>query len=221
MGCIKTKAEVKRLKEAANITKHIFKKVLTRIKPGVCESEIAKSIGDAIKQRGLKRSFKTIVASGPNAASPHARPTKRRFKKNDAVVVDFGVVYEGYHSDMTRTVILGALSGTMRKIHQVVRLAQKNAIEKIASGVRISDLVCEVHNYIRKRNLGKYIMHSLGHGVGLKIHEAPKLSEKNRRFFEEGMVVTIEPGLYVKGLGGVRIEDMLVVTRNKAKVLTR
>ena len=221
MGRIKTEAEIKRLKKAADITKQIFKKVSKKIKPGVRELEISKSIDNAIKQKGLKRSFRTIVASGPNAANPHARPTRRRLKKNDAVVIDFGVVYEGYHSDMTRTVILGALSEKMRKIHQVVRFAQKIAIGKVVSGVRISELVCKIHNYIRKRRLGKYILHSLGHGVGLKIHEAPKLSEKNQRFLEENMVVTIEPGLYVKGLGGVRIEDMLVVTRNKAKVLTR
>jgi len=214
-------ARVDYLDKAAKITVNIFNTVSKEIKPGVPESKIAKRIEGIIKKKGLKRSFKTIVASGPNAAKPHAKVTDRKIGKTDLVVVDFGVIYKGYHSDLTRTVIVGRISPSMRRLYSTVKRAQKIAIQKVRSGLKISDFVKSVHDHIRKKGFGKYILHSLGHGVGKKIHQAPKLSEKNKGKLNANIVVTIEPGLYVKGKCGVRIEDMIFIGKNTKRVLTK
>lgn len=212
--------EIKHLKKAAVIARDIFAVISKRIKPGASEREIAHDIEAIVKRKGLKRSFKTIVASGPNAAKPHAKITDRKIAKNDVVVVDFGVVYRGFCSDMTRTVIVGKINPAMRKLYKVVREAQGRAIRRVRPGVKISKLVSDTHGYIRKKGLGKHILHTLGHGLGKRIHQAPKLSEKNKRILKKDMVITIEPGLYVKGKGGVRIEDMILITKNGYEVLT-
>jgi len=217
----KNAKEIKYLAKAAEITLDIYRVVAAQIKPGVREVEIADNIENIIRKRALKRSFQTIVASGPNAARPHAKVTKRKIRPNDTVVIDFGVIYKGYHSDMTRTVMVGKPDSTMRRLYGVVKTAQKMAIRKVKPGAKISDLVRSVHDYMRKAGMGRYIMHSLGHGVGKKIHENPKLSEKNKHSLKKNTVITIEPGLYVKKIGGVRIEDMVLINKKGARVLTR
>lgn len=216
----KKKEEISRLKKAAKITKDIFGVISKRVKPGVREHEIASEIDGIIKRKGLNRSFRTIVASGPNAAKPHAKVTVRKIGQNDLVVIDFGVVYKGYHSDMTRTVVVGRISPAMRKLYKAVKTAQAMAIKKVRPGLKISDFVSWIYDYMRRKGLGKYIRHGLGHGIGKRIHEPPKLSEKNKKILKKRMVITIEPGLYIKGKGGVRIEDMVSVSKNGAKVLT-
>jgi len=217
---VKRAKEIRYLAEAAGITKDIFAVISKSVKPGARESEIARELEALIKQRGLRRSFKTIVASGPNAAKPHAEITERIIKTNDVVVLDFGVIYKGYHSDMTRTMFVGNISPALRKLYKVVKAAQKMAIQKVRDGAKISSIVQGVHDYMRGKGLGKNILHSLGHGLGTRIHEAPKLSEKNKRKLKKNMVLAIEPGLYIRGIGGVRIEDMALVRKNGARVLT-
>ncbi len=218
---LKSAKEIKYLAKAAKITSAIYRVVAKEVRPGAREIEIARSIEGIIRKKGLKRSFRTIVASGPNAAKPHAKVTERKIRSKDAVVVDFGVIYRGYHSDMTRTIMMGKADSTMRRLYGVVETAHKMAVQKVRPGIRISDFVGGVHDYIKKAGLGQYIMHSLGHGIGKKIHEGPKLSEKNKRILKERTVITIEPGLYIKKRGGVRIEDMVMVKRKGARVLTR
>jgi len=212
-------SRIANLTKAAKITKNIFARTKKEIKPGASESEIAQKIERAIKRKGLKRSFRTIVASGPNGAKPHAKLTGRRIRKNDLVVVDFGVIMNGYCSDMTRTVIVGKGIPKLRKLYLAVKIAQKTAMRKARAGIKISDLVSGINNYMRKKGFGAYILHSLGHGLGLKIHEAPKLSEKNNALLKKGMVVTIEPGLYMRDVGGVRIEDAALITEKGARAL--
>ena len=202
------------------ITSDLYKAARKWIRPGERECDIARALERLIKKKGLKRSFRTIVASGPNAAKPHAKPTARIIKKNDVVVLDFGVIYKGYHSDMTRTVLLGKIEGKMRRLYSAVKAAQKKAIKKVRPGLKISRLARDANDYMRRKGFGKYILHTLGHGIGKKIHEAPKLSEKNRNMLKKGMVITIEPGLYVKGAGGIRIEDMVCLTKKGNVVLT-
>lgn len=213
--------EIAYLAKAAKITSGIFRVVTKQVKPGAREIEIARSIDSIIKKKGLKRSFRTIVASGQNAAKPHAKVTGRKIGQKDAVVVDFGVIYRGYHSDMTRTIMVGKANPVMRRFYDTIKTAQKMAIKKIRPGIKISDFVRSVHDYIRKRGLGRYIAHSLGHGIGTRVHEGPKLSEKNKRILKERAVVTIEPGLYMKKIGGARIEDMVLVGKNGVRVLTK
>ncbi|MCQ9206626.1 MAG: M24 family metallopeptidase [Omnitrophica bacterium] len=215
----KSKNAIRNLTEAAKITKNIFTAVRPEIKPGASEREIARKIENLIMKRGLRRSFTTIVASGPNAAKPHAKLTDRKIKKNDLVVVDFGAIYKGQRGDMTRTVIIGKMEKRMRELYNAVATAHKMAIKKIRPGIKISDFVQSINRYMRKKGFEKHIRHTLGHGIGTRIHEGPKLSEKNNRILKEGMVVTIEPGLYVDGKGGVRIEDAVCITKNGARVL--
>jgi len=221
MAQIKSTREIKLLKKAADITNDIFRCVSKKVKPGVRESEIVAETEAIIKKKGLKRSFPTIVASGPNAAKPHAKVTERKIKTNDVVVFDFGVIYKGYHSDMTRTIIVGKIDRKLKLLYQTVKKAQKVAIEKVRSGIKASDLAREAHDFMRKKGFGKYILHTLGHGIGMKVHEAPKLSEKNRHILKKNMVCTIEPGLYIKNKGGIRIEDMVLITEKGCQVLTR
>lgn len=218
---LKNKKQIKALKIAAKITVGIFKEIRKKVKPGALESEIVKEIEGIIKQKGVKRSFRTIVASGPNSAKPHAKPTNRKFKTNDIIVIDFGIVYKGYHSDMTRTFVLGRIDSKIKLLYKTVKKIQPDAIRKVKPGMKISEFVTYVNDYIRSKKLGKYILHSLGHGIGLKIHEGPKLSEKNNRVIKKRMVLTIEPGLYIKGLGGVRMEDMVLVRDTGCEVLTK
>ncbi len=218
---IKNKKQIKALKIAAKITVGIFKKITKKIKAGALESDIAREIETIIKQKGLKRSFRTIVASGPNSAKPHAKPTKRIFKTDDIIVVDFGVIYKGCYSDMTRTFVLGGIDSKMKLLYKIVKKAQSAAIKKVKPGMKISEFVKYVNNYIRSKRLGKYILHSLGHGIGLKVHEAPKLSEENRGIIKKGMILTVEPGLYIKGLGGVRMEDMVLIKDAGCEILTK
>jgi Xaa-Pro aminopeptidase len=214
-------AKIKNLTASAKITKNIFAAISKKIKPGVRESEIAREINQAIKKKGLKPSFMAIVASGPNAAKPHAKVTDRVIGNGDLVVLDFGVIYKGCCSDMTRTFVIGKISPKVKKLYKAVKAAHGMAIKKVKPGLKISDFVTGIHGFMRKRGMGKYILHSLGHGVGEKIHQAPKLSEKNRGLLKEGMVVTIEPGLYIKKRAGARIEDMVLLTGKGRKVLTR
>ena len=221
MHGVKTKKELRQLRHAAKITKSIYKDISKKVKPGRSELEIAGDIEENIRKKGFKRSFKTIVASGANTAMPHAKPTARRIKKNDAVMIDFGIVFNGYCSDLTRMITIGRQDPLRSKLYSAVLDAQDFAIKTLRPGIKISGFVAGVHNRMRKKGLGKYIMHSLGHGVGKRIHEAPKLSEKNMGTFKAGMVVTIEPGLYKKGSGGARKEDMIEITKSGARVLTK
>jgi len=217
---IKNKKDRDNLKKAAEITVNIFDKVKKEIAPGVAEKFIAARLEQEMKALGLSRSFKTIVGSGPNGALPHAELTDRVFSKNDMIVIDFGVNYKGIKSDMTRTVVLGKPDSLLLKIYDAVAKAQRAAIKNIRPGLKISDYVRSVHDNMRARGYGTYIRHTLGHGVGNRIHEAPKLSERNKRRLQENMVVTIEPGLYIPGKGGVRIEDMVLICKKGCKVLT-
>ncbi len=218
---IKTKEQIRVLRKAALITIDIFNEVKKYIKPGVSEKQVRDILEEKIKQRGLKRSFITIAAAGENAANPHAVVSGRKIKKNDVFVLDFGVIYYGLHSDFTRTVLIGQSNPKIQSIYNAVNNAVKISISSIKEGIKISDHVKKVHDYLRNKGFGKYIKHTLGHGLGTKIHEAPKLSERNKRKLKENMVVTIEPGLYIEGLGGVRIEEMVLIKKKGCEVLTK
>ncbi len=218
---VKTKDEIRILRKAAKITIDIFNKVKKHIKAGVTEEYIRDILQEEINKRGLKRSFITIAATGKNAAIPHAVVSGRKIKKNDVFVLDFGVIYYGLHSDCTRTLLIGKPTKKIISIYNAVKKAVQLSITTIKEDVKISDHVKKVHDYLRDQGFGKYIKHTLGHGLGTKIHEGPKLSEKNKRRLKANMVVTIEPGLYVKGLGGVRIEEMVLITKKGCEVLTK
>lgn len=184
------------------------------------ESDVAGQIKLQLKRFHAKPAFKTIVASGIRAALPHGWATSKRIREGELIVIDFGALYNGYRSDITRTVIVGKANSRQKRIWQIVRTAQAKAIRAVKPGKRCCDVDRAARGHITRQGFGKYFIHTTGHGIGRKVHQAPKISSKNQRRIKEGMVLTIEPGIYIKGWGGVRIEDMVLVTRSGCKVLT-
>ncbi len=195
-----------------------FKSIL---KPGLSENDLAAKMEYFIRAAsGERSSFEIIVASGSNSAFPHAKPTDRIIKPNDMVLLDLGVNYGGYNSDLTRVFFLGKINHRARKIHGIVKEAQKRSIKAIRPGAQISKVDEIARGFIRKKGFGKNFGHALGHGIGLEVHESPALSSKNHAELIPGMVLTIEPAIYLPGWGGIRIEDMILVTKKGCEILT-
>ena len=165
-------------------------------------------------------SFETIVASGPRAALPHGRASSRRLKRGDFVTLDFGATVEGYVSDLTRTVVLGRATTRQRRIYELIRRAQRAAVARARAGVPCRTLDSVARGIITRAGYGKRFEHGLGHGIGLRIHEGPGVNARSKTILRPGMVITIEPGVYLRGWGGVRIEDDVLIGRRGATVLT-
>ncbi len=165
--------------------------------------------------------FATIVASGPNSALPHARPTERVIKEGDMVVIDFGAKVQGYHSDMTRTFALGVTDTELLELVEAVAIAQEKGLESVKAGVSGGDVDLACRSVLDQKDLGRFFQHGTGHGVGLLIHEAPYLGANSTDILASGSVVTVEPGAYLFSKGGARIEDTMVVTENACEVLTQ
>lgn len=218
---IKKAEEINILRRAARATSSIWRQVKKDIRPGMSERSIASMIDVRVRGLGYENSFPTIVAAGENSAYPHAIPMGRRLKKGEHLLVDFGIRHQGYCSDLTRIWADGRIGRKIRLLKKHVRIVQDKVIEKLKSGVSAGALAREANLYFKNNNLGDYVCHGLGHGVGLDIHEAPFLKETSRERLKEGMVVTIEPGLYMPGVGGIRLEDMVLITKNGYEVLTR
>jgi Xaa-Pro aminopeptidase len=218
---IKDADEIATMRDAAVLISDVFYSVAKRIKPGMTELSLAAEIDYAMKQQGASRpSFETIIASGPRSAWIHARPSSKPLKKNELVVMDQGAILRGYSSDLTRTVFLGRPSGKVRGIYNSVLEAQRAAKEAIRPGVRTGAVDLAARRVLRQRGLEKYFTHSTGHGLGIEVHEMPRLASGDETLLAEGMVVTVEPGVYVEGFGGVRIEDDVLVTARGAEDLT-
>lgn len=216
----KSPHEVAILKKAARDTVRIWKDAKRVIEPGMTELEIARMLDILIRERGHTNSFPVIAASGANAAYPHALPGKKKFREGDLLLVDFGIRFEGYCSDLTRTYYKGRINRQIRAFREIVFRAHDLAVKKIKPGVKIGSLSKEVANIFNNMGFGDYMLHGLGHGVGIDVHEYPFLRSSSRDRFRKGMVVTVEPGLYLEGLGGVREENMVLVTSKGCEVLT-
>lgn len=218
---IKDAEELEKIEKAEAIGDAAFSHILDMIKPGVTEAEIALELEFFMKKQGAsKLSFDTIVASGANSSMPHAQVTGRRVENGDFITMDFGCVYQGYCSDMTRTVAAGNPTEEMKKVYRIVLDANRRAMEQIAEGKKCSDIDALARDYIREKGYGAYFGHGLGHGVGLDIHEEPRFSPKCQVETKENMAITVEPGIYLPGRFGVRIEDLVVVAKNGFKNLT-
>ena len=212
---IKDEYELECLAIAESIGDKAFDHVLGIIKPGMTEMDIAIEIELAMKRNGADNlSFDTIVASGINGSMPHAVPGQKRVEVGELITMDFGCKYKGYCSDMTRTVMLGKANEKQREIYNVVLEAQLKALDGIHAGVKGKDIDKIARDVITEHGYGKYFGHGLGHSVGLFIHEGPNLSPKEERIIEENMIETVEPGIYIPNFGGVRIEDMVAVTKD-------
>jgi Xaa-Pro aminopeptidase len=195
--------------------------LLPQLQPGMPETGVAALLEHNARVRGAEgMSFETIVASGPRSALPHGHATAQRLPRKGFLTLDFGVILEGYCSDMTRTVFLGQPTRRERFTYDAVREAQQAAVEAVKPGVPCGEVDEAARSVLRKAGLAEYFTHSTGHGVGLEIHEAPRIAADQSQSLLPGMVVTIEPGVYIAGHFGVRIEDMVVVTRQGGQVLT-
>lgn len=212
---VKDSEELNKIRQAEAIGDAAFTHILSLIKPGVSEMDIALELEFFMKKQGAtKLSFDTIVASGPNSSMPHAQVTNRKIQCGDFVTMDFGCVYQGYCSDMTRTVAVGQLSKEMKKIYDIVLQANLCAMEGIREGIECNVIDALARDYIAEKGYGAYFGHGLGHGVGLDIHEEPRFSPKCDAITKENMVITDEPGIYLPEQFGVRIEDLIVVKKD-------
>ncbi len=209
----KDAGELKRLREAAHLAEDALRSVAELMRPGNREAEIARAFHVACLERGAEGlSFETIVAGGERGALPHAKPTDRRFRDGELVVVDFGVRWEGYCSDETVMVPVGDVTEEARGVYEVVLQAQRAALQALRPGVALRDVDRAARDVIRAAGHGEHFGHGTGHGVGLAVHEAPTVNTRSRDVAREGMVVTVEPGIYLAGRFGVRLEDTVVVS---------
>ncbi len=218
---IKDKKELGFLLDAARIADNAFTRILNDIRPGCTERSLAGKLEYYMRAEGSEKiSFDTIVASGERSALPHGMPTDRVIENGDFITFDFGAVCHGYHSDITRTVVLGVANSWHKEMYTVVEEAQRLGMKSARTGMKGKDLDAIVRDYISRRGYGKYFVHGLGHGVGLEIHEMPTISRHGETELLAGMVFTIEPGIYIPGKGGVRIEDTVVLTEEGAYALS-
>jgi Xaa-Pro aminopeptidase len=218
---VKDADEITRMRAAARVGCDLFDGMLSYLESGLTEAEVAATLEYAARLAGAEgMSFDTIVASGERSALPHGRATKVTLPKRGFVTLDFGVILDGYCSDMTRTVHMGKAMPGERDVYDSVLEAQEAAVAAVASGVTAGEVDEAARSVLRRVKLDRYFSHSTGHGVGLEIHEGPRLAAKQTQVLEQGMVVTIEPGVYMPGRFGVRIEDMVLVTASGGEVLT-
>ncbi|MBW8001312.1 MAG: aminopeptidase P family protein [Planctomycetes bacterium] len=215
----KDAGEIKSLKGAIEIAAKAFKKTRGNVRSGMTENELAGRLDFEIRKLGAENSFETIVAFGVNASRPHHKPGSKKLRKNDNVLIDFGVRYKGYCSDLTRCFSVGKISGLYKKVFKAVEESQAAAIGIIRAGVKISEVDAAARAVIEKYGLGVY-GHGTGHGLGLEVHEGPVVSGKVKGELQAGEIITIEPGVYMQGKLGVRIEDDVLVTERGCKILS-
>ncbi len=219
---IKNERELEWMAKAEAIGDYAFEQICKELKPGMTELEVAALLEYHMKKAGAEGlSFDTIAASGLNSSMPHAIPSEKKLEEGDFLTMDFGCRYKGYCSDMTRTVVIGKASPKQKEIYQTVLKAQLAALDAVCAGKRGSEVDKVARDIIREAGYGSNFGHGLGHSVGLFIHEEPRLSPSDDTVLEEGMIETVEPGIYVPGFGGVRIEDMVVVTKDGCRNLTK
>lgn len=212
---VKSRDEISMLKTAQRITEEAYTEVLNYVKPGVTEREIALELEYLMRKNGADGvSFELITISGKKTSLPHGVPDDNVVKEGDFFLSDIGALYRGYHSDMTRTVAVGYATDEMRKVYDIVLEAQFSALEKVRNGVKAGTIDTTARNIIESYGYGDKFGHSTGHGVGLDIHEQPTVYKTNDTILSEGMIITVEPGIYLPDKFGVRIEDMLAVTKN-------
>lgn len=219
---IKYEEEITYIEKAATIADEAFGYICEYIKPGISEKDIALELENYMKRKGATAtSFETIVASGVRSSLPHGVASDKLVEKGDFITLDFGCIYNGYCSDMTRTIVLGKASDKQKKIYNIVLEAQLKALEVIKPGIKGMDVDKIARDFIQLKGYGKNFGHGLGHGVGLEIHEDPRLSPIGKDILQAGMVVTDEPGIYIPEFGGVRIEDLVVITETGNRVLSK
>jgi len=218
IAAVKDQSEIDALQTAVDITDRVYDLILPEIRAGVTEKHIASRISYLFKQEGGDGdSYDPIIASGANGALPHATPSDKEVEKGDFIVMDFGALYRGYHADMTRTIAVGEASERHHEIYNIVLDSQLAGIDLARSGVKCSDLDKACRDVIDAKGYGKLFMHSTGHGLGLEVHTMPRITWMNHSALKEHNVITIEPGIYIAGWGGVRIEDDCLILKDSCR----
>ena len=218
----KSPAQADCVRSAQRIAEGALTHILNFVKPGLTEREVALELDYTMLRGGAQAlSFETIAVAGENGSKPHGVPGERKLRAGDLLTLDFGAVVDGWHSDMTRTIAIGKPDVESRKIYTIVLEAQLAALDKLAPGIPCKDIDAAARNVIEAAGYGEHFRHGTGHGVGLEIHEAPSVSSKSKDVLAPGMVVTVEPGIYLPGKCGVRIEDMALITETGYENLTR
>ncbi|WP_087037996.1 Xaa-Pro dipeptidase PepQ [Thermococcus litoralis] len=219
---IKSEEEIKLIEDACRLADIGVMTAIEEISEGKREKEIAAKVEYVMKLEGAEKpAFDTIIASGYRSALPHGVASDKRIEKGDLVVIDLGALYRHYNSDITRTIVVGTPNEKQREIYEIVLEAQKKAVEAAKPGMTAKELDSVARKVIEEYGYGDKFIHSLGHGIGLQVHEWPRVSQQDETVLKEGMVITIEPGIYIPKFGGVRIEDTVVITKNGAKRLTK
>ena len=222
LRCVKDNTELNTITKAVQLTDATFNHILTTIKPGMADKEIAWETESFFRQNGAESTaFDIIVATGPNTALPHARPGERRLQPGEPILIDMGAKIDGYCSDFTRTICMGKAANKLQDIYDTVLEAQQAAIDGIMSEMNGAEADKIARNIIERAGYGENYGHGLGHGIGLEIHEAPSLSQLSSDMLDNGMVFSIEPGIYIQGYGGVRIEDTVILEQGNIEVLTK
>jgi len=218
----KDAGEIKMIKTATAAAERALLRLKQIIHPGATEKEIADELEMLLRREGAGgSSFPIVVATGKRASLPHARPSEHRIRENEAVLVDWGARFNFYNSDLTRLIFMGKISKKMRRVYETVLEAQRRAIETIRPGAEIKEVDRAAREYIVSQGFGSRFGHGLGHGIGLEVHEAPTIGPKSKGRLRVGMVFTVEPAVYIPGWGGVRIEDMVRLTRTGCEVISR
>lgn len=222
LRAVKDDGEIDRIREAARISGEALAAVRRMIRPGVREEEIALELEYRMRRGGAEQvSFETIVAAGPNAALPHATPGRREIADGDFVMIDYGAVFGGYHSDETCTYVVGHASDRQQEVYRLVLEAHDRAIRAVRAGVSCGEIDRVARASLAEAGMAGYFSHGVGHGVGLDVHEAPRLASGREEILQAGMVVTVEPGVYLPGVWGIRIEDTVLVKQEGCEILTR
>ncbi|MDD5543187.1 MAG: aminopeptidase P family protein [Acidobacteriia bacterium] len=222
LRAVKSPEEVGAIESSLGLVEGAFEKTLLRVRPGVRERDLAAELEFHMKKHGAQKvSFDLIVASGPRSALPHGLASERRVGRNEFLVFDLGAILRGYSSDFTRTVFVGRPTAKAREIYSVVKESQECALAAVDAGVPASQIDHLARRTIRKKGYGRYFVHSTGHGIGIEVHEAPAIGARSRAVLQAGNVIAVEPGIYVPGFGGVRIEDLALVGRHDSRILTQ
>lgn len=218
---VKSADELNRIRRSVVTNSKAFEQTVTRVKPGMKEQDLAAELEYRMRRLGAEKpSFETIVAGGVRSALPHAQPTAAKLESGQLVVVDMGALQDGYCSDMTRMLFLGTPGAKVKAAYKAVLEAQLAAIDTVRPGVTATRVDAAARNTLKRHGLDKAFVHSTGHGLGLEIHEPPRIGKKDKTRLRAGMAITIEPGIYIQGFGGIRIEDTVIVTDTGCEVVT-
>lgn len=221
IAAVKDEIELSAIRTAVEITDNVYEEILPMIRPGVTEKHIANELAMRYRKYGDGEAYSSIVAAGPNSALPHAVPGEREFQSGDFIVIDAAAKYAGYHADMTRTPLIGPATDKHKEIYEIVKNAQQAGVDGVKAGMSCKKADALTRDVIEAAGYGKAYSHSTGHGLGLEIHTMPRLSKMSKDILKENYVVTIEPGIYLPGWGGVRIEDDVIIQKDSCEILNK